>query len=212
MATMRSPSFARRRLVTGLAVLAAVVAIGYGIHLWLYPLSHVRTDDAYVEGTVATMSAKVAGHVVQLLVDDNQPVKANDLLLRIDPRDYVAKRDQAKAAVAVAAASRQSAESDAELARETTRAQMDESRASLEAARVAEQSAEAAVEEARATVEAKRAAMAAMKAEVAGAGSSSQQAQREKERMRRLVQDGYVSQREFDQADSAAATSDAALE
>jgi len=212
MEAVRRPLFSRRRLVTAVAILGALAAIGYGIHAWLFSLAHVSTDDAYVEGTVAMLSAKVVGHVVELQITDNKQVKAKDLLLRIDPRDYVAKRDQARAAVAVAAASYQSAQSDAQLARETVVAQADESRASLEAARVAEQAAEAAVEEGRATVEAKRAAVAAMRAEVAGARSASQQAQREKDRMRRLVQDGYVSQREFDQADSASQSSDASLE
>ncbi|HEV8436859.1 MAG TPA: HlyD family secretion protein [Methylomirabilota bacterium] len=201
-----------RRLLTGLAVLVALAAIGYGVHAWFYSLAHVSTDDAYVEGTVATLSAKVVGYVVDLLVDENRPVKRGELVLRIDRRDYEAKRDQARAAAAVAAASFQSARSDADLARETTRAQADEARASLESARVAEQSAHAGVDEARATVEAKRAAVAAMRADVAGARSSSTQAVREKDRMRRLVQDGYVSQREFDQADSSAETSGAAFD
>ena len=58
----------------------------------------------------------------------------------------------------------------------------------------------------RAKVEAKRAALAAMSSDVAGASSSSQQAVKEKDRMRRLVESGYVSQRDFDVADSAAAT------
>src|SRR5947208_2599194 len=83
----------------------------------------------------------------------------------LDPADDESKRDQARAAVAVAAASFQSARSDAELARETPRAQADEARAALEGARVAERTSEAAVDEARAKVEAKRAAMAAMSAE-----------------------------------------------
>jgi membrane fusion protein (multidrug efflux system) len=212
MQTLRSPAFGRRRLVTLLAVLGALVAIGYGIHAWVYSLSHVSTDDAYVEGPVATMSAKVAGHVIELLIEDNKAVKAGELLLRIDPRDYAAKRDQTQAAVAVAAASSLSAKSDAQLSRETTRAQADEARAALEAARVAERTMEAAVDEARAKVEAKQAAVAAMRADVAGSRSAFQQSQREKERMRRLVQDGYVSQREFDQADAAAATAEAAHE
>jgi membrane fusion protein (multidrug efflux system) len=212
MEAVRRSLFNRRLLVTAVAVLAALAAIGYGIHAWLYSIGHVSTDDAYVEGTVATLSAKVVGHVVELRISDNKQVKANDLLLRIDPRDYAAKRDQARAAVAVAAASYQSAQSDAQLARETVSAQADESRASLEAARVAEQSAEAAVDEGRATVEAKRAAVAAMQADVAGARSANQQALREKERMRRLVQDGYVSQREFDQADSSAESTEAAFQ
>jgi len=201
-----------RRLLSVLAGLIVLGGIGYGIHAWVYSLHHVTTDDAYVESTISPLSAKVGGHVAELRVDDNQSVKAGDLLLRVDPRDYEAKRDQARAAVAVAAASFQSARSDAELTRETTRAQADEARAALEGARVAERTSEAAVDEARAKVEAKRAAMAAMSAEVTGARSSSTQALREKDRMQRLVQAGHVSQRDFDVADAAAATSAAALD
>ena len=116
----------RRHLLTGLAAVVALAAIAYGVHAWLYSLAHITTDDAYVEGTVAPLAAKVVGYVVDLYVDDNQPVKAGDLLLRIDPRDYVARRDQTRAAVAVAAASFESARSDAQLVLETTRAQADE--------------------------------------------------------------------------------------
>ena len=86
-----------RRLLTALAGLIVLGGIGYGIHAWVYSLHHVTTDDAYVESTISPLSAKVAGHVAELRVDDNQSVKAGDLLLRIDPRDYEAKRDQSRA-------------------------------------------------------------------------------------------------------------------
>jgi membrane fusion protein (multidrug efflux system) len=145
-------------------------------------------------------------------VDDNRAVKTGDLLLRIDPRDYAAKRDQARAAVAVAAASQQATRSETQLTRETTAAQVEESRATLESARVAEQAAQSAVAEARATLEAKHAATAAMTAEVAGWQSTQRQTAREKERMRRLLDGGFVSQRDFDQAEMAAATAAATLE
>jgi membrane fusion protein (multidrug efflux system) len=202
----------RRRLLIGLAVVVALAAIGYGGYAYWYSLGHISTDDAYVEGSVTSVSAKVAGHVAELLVTDNQAVKTGDLLLRVDPRDYQARRDQAKAAVAVAAASFEAVRSETQLARETTAAQAEEARAALESARVSEQTAEATVQEARATVEAKRAATAAMRAEVAGARSTLRQTGREMERIRKLLEGGFVSQREFDQAELAAATSTSGLE
>ena len=202
----------KRRLLIGVAAVVALVAIAYGSYAWWYSLRHVSTDDAYVEGTIASVSAKVAGHVAELLVDDNQAVKSGDLILRIDPRDYQARRDQAKAAVAVAQASFDAMRSETQLARETTTAQAEEARAALESARVSEQTAEAAVIEARATVEAKRAAMAAMAAEVTGARSTVRQNLREMERVKKLHEGGFVSQREFDQAELAAATSGSSLE
>jgi membrane fusion protein (multidrug efflux system) len=202
----------RHRRLIGLAVAVALAAFGWGGYAWWQSLKHVSTDDAYVEGSIVVISAKVSGHVAEVHMDDNRAVKAGDLLLRIDPRDYLARRDQAKAAVAVALASHQATRSETELTRETTRAQAEEARATLESARVAEQGAESAVAEARATVEAKRAAMAAMIAEVTGAESTLRRNAREMERMRTLLQGGFVAQREFDQAEMALATSAATLE
>ena len=202
----------RHRLLMALAALCALGAIGYGVYAWRYSVAYVWTDDAYVEGTVSPVSAKVAGHVTQLLADDNHAVKKDDLLLRIDPRDYQARRDQARAAVAVAEASVRAARSEVPLAREGTRAQADEAKAVLASTHVAEQSSESAVEEARARVEAKRAALDALRAEVSGAESASRMSAREAERMRRLLQGGYVAQRDFDQAEAASATAGATLE
>jgi membrane fusion protein, multidrug efflux system len=201
-----------RKLLIGLAVVVGLVAIAYGGHAWWYSLSHVSTDDAYVEGAIASISAKVVGHVTELHVEDNKAVKTGDLLLRIDARDYQARRDQARAAVAVAAAGFDAVRSETQLTRETTTAQAEEARAALESARGAEQSAEAAVLEARATVEAKSAATAAMAAEVVGARSTLRQSQREMERMKKLLEGGFVAQREFDQAELATATGAATLE
>ena len=146
---------------------------------------HVATDDAYVEGSIVIISAKVAGHVAEVHMDDNRAVKAGDLLLRIDPRDYAARRDQARAAVAVAQASHQATRSETQLTRETTSAQAEEARATLESARVAEQAAESAVVGGAGHRRGQAAAaVAAMTAEVTGAQSTQRQNAREKERMR----------------------------
>src|SRR5262245_5276813 len=201
-----------RRLLIVVGAIVGLAGITWGVYAWVHAQSHVSTDDAYVESSIATLDAKVAGHVVELKVDDNTPVKPGDLLLRIDPRDYEAKRDQARAAVAVSAASFKAVISEAQLTRETTQAQGDEARAALQAARVAEQTSEAAVDEARARLESRRAALAAITAEVAGSRSTALQAAREKERFRRLVQSGYVSQREYDQTEAGDAAAAAALE
>ena len=190
----------------------SLIALAYGGYVWWESRKRVATDDAYVEGNIVVISAKVAGHVAELLVDDNRAVKTGDLLLRIDPRDYAARRDQARAAVAVAAASQEATRSETQLARETTAAQVEEARATLESARVAEQAAQSAVVETRATLEAKHAATAAMSAEVTGAQSTQRQTAREKERMRRLLESGFVAQRDFDQAEMTAGTAAATLE
>jgi membrane fusion protein, multidrug efflux system len=134
-----------RKLLIALAVLAIVAVMGYGAFAWHHAITYVSTDDAYVEGTVAPVSAKVGGHVVEVRVGDNQAVKQDELIVRIDPRDYQAKLDQARAAAAVAEATLRAARSEMPLTNESIRAQIDEARAAVDVALVAERSARSAV-------------------------------------------------------------------
>jgi len=202
----------KRKLLLALGCLVGLATLSYGGHVWYNAITYVSTDDAYVEGTISPVSAKVAGHIVELLVQDNQPVKQGDLLLRVDPRDFQAKREQARAAVATAEATLRAARSEVPLTREGTRAQIDQARASLEAAVVGVRSAESAVEESRARLEARRSATDAMRADVAGAKSTQRQAARELERARSLLQSDLVARREFDQAELAHETAGATVQ
>jgi membrane fusion protein (multidrug efflux system) len=201
-----------RRSLTIVACLVVLAGAAYGGYRWYESRGYVSTDDAYVEGTITSISAKVPGHVSELLVQDNQAVRKGQVILRIDPRDFQARRDQAASAVATAEASLRAARSEVPLARDDTSAQIDQARAALQAAEVAVRGAEAAVEEVRARLEAKRAAMEAMRAEVSGAESLARNTGRERERMDRLVKGGFVAQRDFDTADSAMETSMATLD
>ena len=96
----------RRRLIIMAAVagLLLAAAIGFGWY-WYTTLRWLEsTDDAYTQADNTVISPKVAGYVSQLLVTDNQVVKAGQPLLRIDPRDYQAALAQAQADVASAEA------------------------------------------------------------------------------------------------------------
>jgi len=201
-----------RRAVIGLAGLVAIGILGWGGWAWYKSSHEVATDDAYVEGTISPVSAKVAGHIVELKVNDNQAVRANDVLLRVDPRDFEAKRDQARAAVAVAEANVRAARAELPLARETTRSQVDEAKAALEGTRVGVKSSESAVDETRARLESKRAAAAASRAEVAAAESNLRKAKRDLDRMAQLMKNDYVSRREHDDAVAALENAEAQLE
>src|SRR4029453_4455209 len=165
----------KRKLLLALGCLVGLATLSYGGHVWYTAITFVSTDDAYVDGTISPVSAKVAGHIVELFVQDNQTVKQGDVLLRVDPRDFQAKREQARAAVATAEATLRAARSEVPLTREGTRAQIDQARASLQAAVVGVKSAESAVEESRARLEARRSATDAMRADVAGAKSTQRQ-------------------------------------
>jgi membrane fusion protein, multidrug efflux system len=202
----------KRKLLLALGCLVGLATLSYGGYVWYNAITYVSTDDAYVEGTISPVSAKVAGHIVELRVQDNQAVKKGDLLVRVDPRDFQAKLEQARAAVATAEATLRAARSEVPLSREGTRAQIDQARASLQVALVGVKSAESAVEEARARLEAKRAATDAMRADVSGAQSTHRQTARELERVRSLLKSDLVARREYDQAESAFETAGATVE
>src|SRR5271170_790777 len=90
----------RRQLAVALlAVLLTVAASGYGWHWWTLGRFIESTDDAYVGGNVTALSPHVPGFVSRILVGDNQPVKAGQLLIELDDRDYKAKLAHAEAEV-----------------------------------------------------------------------------------------------------------------
>ncbi len=74
--------------------LALVLGAGYW---WLTSGRYAETDDAYVQADMVQISADVAGRVVKVEVGDNQPVKAGQVLFRIDDRNYVIALDHAAA-------------------------------------------------------------------------------------------------------------------
>ena len=86
-----------RRVLLIVVIIAIAAAVIPGYHYYEYIESHVSTDDAYVDGTVALVSSRVAGTVTNLYVEDNWTVKEGQLLLTLDPRDFEVKVDQAQA-------------------------------------------------------------------------------------------------------------------
>jgi len=80
-------------------IVGTIVAVGL-IILFLYrgyARTHVTTDDAFVEGSIHMIGARVAGTVVEILISDNQQVKAGDLLARLDPEPFQKAVDEADA-------------------------------------------------------------------------------------------------------------------
>ena len=83
-----------------IAVVVVLAAIYPAYHYYLYFESHVSTDDAYVDGSVSLVSSRIPGTVARLYVMENWGVKADDLLLTLDPRDYQVRVAQAQAQLA----------------------------------------------------------------------------------------------------------------
>src|SRR5258707_14666190 len=103
----------RNRLISGGAAVLVIVA-----GLFIYYFNRESTDDAQVDGHITAVSAKVYGRVAEVLVNDNQPVKAGQALVKLDARDYQAALEQAKAQLALAESEAQSAGMDIPKTRE----------------------------------------------------------------------------------------------
>ena len=141
-----------RRRPTRRVVLAgaglALVLVTAGIAYWLHARGAVSTDDAFIEARVIHISPKVGGQVVEVNVTDNQRVRPGDVLVRIDPRDYEATAQQARAQVRAAEVEAQRARADARRVTELFARGL-VARQELEHAIAAERTAEANLEAAR---------------------------------------------------------------
>jgi len=96
---------AKRLGLVAAALVITTAAAWYGWSWWTLGRFLETTDDAYVGGEVTTIASKVAGFIDTIAVTDNQEVKAGDLLVKLDDRDYRAQLARAEANVAAQEAS-----------------------------------------------------------------------------------------------------------
>lgn len=204
-----APPRSRGRLKRyGLIALLIIAAAAFAF--WWHGRNRESTDDAQVDGHIAPISAKVAGSVLEVLVDINYHVKAGQVLVRLDPRDYQARVDQAKAALATAEAQAHAAEVNVPLTRATTTSGTSGAAAQVAAAQADYQRALIAAQQAETS------GVAAAEANVAEADANNRKAQADLARMRPLIARQEISQQQFDAyvaaADVAAAQLRAARE
>ena len=103
----------RRRWLIAAGALVVVLLLAGGGWWWSQSRQWESTDDAFLETHVTRLAPQVAGRVLRLLVDDNQPVAEGALLVEIDPRDFEVALATARARQGSAAA--QAAQSQAEV-------------------------------------------------------------------------------------------------
>jgi membrane fusion protein (multidrug efflux system) len=101
----RRPGPMRLLFVT---IVAAILCVG-GFRSWRYLESYQNTDDAEIDGYLDPISSRINGTVIAVHVDNNQTVKAGQLLVQLDPRDYQLAIEQARAQLAQAQADLNSA-------------------------------------------------------------------------------------------------------
>ncbi|WP_245337937.1 biotin/lipoyl-binding protein, partial [Methylobacterium radiotolerans] len=91
----------RRRRARTVLPLLGLLALGgagtYGWHWWTVGRFLEVTDDAYLQSDKVTVAPRIAGTVAAVLVGDNQPVKAGEVIARLDDRSYQVQLKQAEA-------------------------------------------------------------------------------------------------------------------
>jgi len=94
----------KRVALTAGAVALVAAAVYYGHAYWTVGRFLESTDDAYLQADYTTIAPKVSGYIADVRVEDNQPVKAGEVLARIDDRDFKTALAQANADVDAAQA------------------------------------------------------------------------------------------------------------
>jgi membrane fusion protein (multidrug efflux system) len=90
----------RRKALTVLATVVAVVGLGWGAYEWLVASHYESTDNAYVQGNVIQITPQIGGTVMALYADDTDFVKAGQPLVQLDPADAKVSLEQADANLA----------------------------------------------------------------------------------------------------------------
>ncbi|HUB80813.1 MAG TPA: HlyD family secretion protein [Bryobacteraceae bacterium] len=195
----------RPRLARILIPVAAVILLAAAAY-WLFRYfgTYESTDDAEIDGHIDAVSARISGHLTEVLVEDAQVVKAGDVLVRIDPRDFQVAVAKAEADLADAQAALQSSRTDVPIVSRTTSSTLDtahSSRADADAGLIA---AQRQLDATQATVE-------TAQAQVAEAEAIYKKDSDDVERYRQLVIKDEIPQQTYDTAVQTAAADNAAV-
>jgi membrane fusion protein (multidrug efflux system) len=186
-------------------MIAAVVLVAVLTSLFLYFHNRESTDDAQVDGHITPVASKVYGRVAKVLVNDNQPVKAGQVLVQIDAADYQAAVDQAKAALALAESEARSAGVDVPRTSETVASGTSSAEAQLAGAQADFVRAQAAYDQAQ------TADLAVAQANIERSRANAQLAKADLERYTPLMEKGEISKQQYDAAKANADASASAL-
>jgi membrane fusion protein (multidrug efflux system) len=184
----------RRR---GIVIIAVVVAVIIALVVWWRSTYSEDTDDAQVTGHLIQVSARINGQVLKVDVEENQFVKAGDLIAELDPSDYEVAVENAEAALASAQANAAAANVNVPIVTVNTGSNLRSANADVSGSHAAVGEAEKQLESAH--------------AKVAQARANYTKAQLDLERYRPLVEKDVISKQQFDAAVDAAEANKAAL-
>jgi membrane fusion protein (multidrug efflux system) len=195
---------ARNHRVRNLLILAVVIGAAAGLAYYFHRKGFETTDNAFIDGGIVQIAPKVNGQVLRVLVTDNQHVNKGDLLVELDPRDYEAAVEHAKAALSNALAKHSAAKAELELTATVTDAALIQASAGLKAAQTQVDVLRAAVAQAQASVKAAEAGFQQAEARREAARAEAQRAAADAERYRALYKKDEISRQMLDRAETEA--------
>ncbi len=191
-------------ILAPLIILAVVVAGYFGVDWWLYSLSHVSTDDARVKGTLITVSSRVMGRLIEVEVEDGQPIKRGEVIARVQQGDFQARVALREAALEAAQSQLSSALLELDLERVVTEGQIERSEAVLGASQSqldeAQKAAGMESQRARADLREKEAAVEEAKARIQSAKVNQDVASADLKRANQLFEEGIIAAEQRDQS------------
>jgi membrane fusion protein, multidrug efflux system len=195
----------RRRLWRVLVPVFLLILLAGGYALFKYFGSYESTDDAQVDGNIDPISARISGHIVDVLVEDEQVVKAGDILVKIDPADYAVAVTRAEADLADADASLASSRINIPIVTTNTQS-------TLDTARSGRADADAGLVNAEKQLDAAQARLDTAQAQVIEAEADSKRAADDAERYRQLAVKDEIAYQTYDQAAQTAAAARATVD
>ena len=201
----------KRRMIIAALGLLLLGSAAWGGTAWYQSRLSVSTDDAYIEGTIASVSAKVAGQILEVSVRDNESVAAGQVIARLDARDYRARVEQAKAAVMIADRRYHAAVARVGLGREMASSQVSQARAASMSADAARSSAQNMLDSTRALAHSRRAALASAMADRDRAIAMNDRAVKDLSRAREMFAKELVAKQFVEYAETDARSAQAQL-
>ncbi len=188
------PQKSRRGIIVIVIAVLALIALG----IWWHSTYSEDTDDAQVNGHLIQVSSRIGGQVLKVDVEENQVVKAGDLIAELDPRDYQVAVENAEAALASAQANAAAASVNVPITAVNTGSNL--------------RSAGADVSGTQASVGQAEKQLDAAHARVTEAQANFTKAQEDLARYKPLVEKDVISKQQYDAAVASADATKAAVE
>jgi len=185
-----------------IGLIVFVILVGAGYYVWQEMQKTESTDDAEIDGNVIAISSRVAGHVSEVLVQDDQPVKPGDVLVKLDPKDFEIAVERAKADLNNELAGLQTSRSDVPLTAATTNSE-------LNGAKSNRQDAAEAITWAEQQRNVAQARVTLAQANVKVAEANATKAAQDVARYQTLVAKDEISKQQYDQAVAASEAANA---